>query len=310
MKTIATTLIAVAALLCAVPTAALAQEESSSRIETISLRVYKLQHVDTKSAEKALQRLLFDRVQMFADARTQQLLVQASDRVHGQIEQLIEAIDLRATADSSPSNEFQTRVIRLQHRSVRSVLPTFEMHNVGISAIEATNSLVVRGTKTELDEFERVLQMIDIELPAMQLECWILEAGATQKIASHPELSALENELAKTGLRDYGVLSHTLIRGTSGERFTSEQDFIRRRIAELGLAGTVHLTNNGGVRLQLLVEMSLTLDTGTDENPPGQGSYSLSTELKTQTDRLVVVGLAPTGGETQKPLVLVLRIRD
>ena len=296
-------------------TAPLAQAQVESgtnqpRIESATFELYPLQHVDASDAAKTLDKLISHRIRVVPDRRTNQIFVSAPVRIHNEIRTLLEHIDVRVSNPNPDTDELQTRVFRLKHRSVRSVIAIFNMHDTTISAIEATNSIVARGTPKELGEVERVIQTIDIELPSMQLECWILESGAAQKVAAHPELAPIQRELEKTGLRDYGVLSHTLIRGASGEQFSSEQDFIRRRIAQLGLGGTVHLTGDGNARLQLSIEMSLALDNGTEEEPPGAGSYSLTTELKSQTNRLVVVGLAPTGGETQKPLVLVLRVKE
>ncbi len=280
------------------------------RVEGERPHAYALKHVSPPHAQEMLRGLIDGRVRMVADDRTGNLLVVASDRLHQQIADLIAMFDLPAAQPAEGEQKEVTRVFTLKHRSIESILVALsELQPILVSAIKATNSLIARGTPEELADLESVIGTLDIESAGIELECWILAHGGDHRIIDDPTLAPLERELAKTGLDGYAIFSHMTVRGISGEKFRTSQTFDERRVRNTMLSGKVHLSSGENARLAFDLKATLGLEeSDPDDRSPPVGTFSLSTELKTQIGKLVVVGLAPTGNEASKPLVLVLRV--
>ena len=279
---------------------------SRGKVEIQRAAAYPLEYVAPQHAQEMLEGLLELPVRVVADARTNRLFVVTNDPTHKQISELISMFDV--PAPQHPDDISMSRVIQLKNRTIESILPTLETMPGGIvSAISATNSLIAYAPPAELDALEALVRTLDVEAESIELECWILSADSKSKIADDRTLAPLERELAKTGLTGYGTLSHMTVRGLSGEKFRSRQEFRDRRVRETNLSGKVHLSNESGARLSFDLRVLLE-STDTEGAATIEGSFSISTELKTEIGKLVVVGLAPTGDEKTKPLVLVMRV--
>lgn len=116
-----------------------------------------------------------DKFSINAEARSNSLIVSASERIMEEIEQLIEQLDV-------DTEETDVRSVPLVHvRAVEAVAqlkPIIERLNtirqvpkesqVSISAIDRNNSVMVVGTPKDLEEIERLVRELDVELTEEQ----------------------------------------------------------------------------------------------------------------------------------------------
>jgi len=303
------------ALLAIVPVAPpLAAQEPARpipRIESVRAAAYPLAHADPMELVGVLS-ALFDgmepAVRISGDRRTNTVVVFAADSVHRHVQDLIGTLDREVESEQGSE---ETRIIRVQHHPIDSLTQVAGLHRLEVALARETNSFIVRGRTAELDRFAATLAALDVDTPAIELEGWILESGRGDPLEEHAELAPLAAELARTGLTGYGASSRWSVRSLAGEEFRSSQDFKGRRLDRLTVEGRVRLVDEGrNAQISLQMEVRVALEDATAERPePGRGSFEVETTLETQPGKLVVIGLAPTGGEGSKPLVLVVRVK-
>ena len=241
------------------------------------------------------------------DERTGSVIVLAGESVHRHIRELVDQLDRKVEGDA-PRQE--TRIIRPKHISIDQLTHVMNMHRLSTALDRATNAVIVRGESREIEELEQTIAALDIESATLQLECWLLEHDKGRPVDQDSDLSALATELARNGLEKYGIFSHTSVRSLAGRQFSSQQSFQNRRLRHLSLKGELRLADGGRtVQIEIGLQTQLELSSGAESGPTdASGSFSLETVLETQPGKLVVIGLAPTGDETTRPLVLVLRV--
>ncbi len=280
------------------------------RREALRVVAYPLESANPDETQNLLESLFHGDgplVRITSDARTNTVIVYAPDSVHTHVRDLIGTLD-RPVKQTQVEMETETRVLIFQHITVDSLRPVVQLHNVQIATNAATNSLIVRGKTVEIERVVQTLRAIDVETPSVELECWLLESGRGTQIGDHVELKGLAPELARAGLEGFGVFSHMAVRSLAGEKFDSSQSFVNRRLRNMALGGVVRLVDQGKTaQIGIGISISMQLDELVDSK--SSGSFQLNTELSTQPGKLVVVGLAPTGDESAKPLVLVLRVK-
>jgi hypothetical protein len=313
-----TAIAAIAALALSFPAAPAAAQEAAKplpRVESVRACPYTLAHSDP-SEISGLLLALFDgqepAVKITGDRRTNTMVVFATESVHRHIQELLGTLD-REVGGEQGSEE--TRIIRVQHQSIESLAPVAELHRIQYALARATNSFIARGRSTDLDRFAATIAELDVDTPAIELEGWILEAGRGEPVEKHAELAPLAAELARSGLGGYGASSRWSIRSLAGEEFRTSQEFQGRRLDRLVVEGRVRLVDEGrNAQVSLEIEVRTTLEDPSDlateeESAPPRGVFEVETTLETQPGKLVVIGLAPTGDEKSKPLVLVVRVK-
>lgn len=248
-------------------------------------------------------------VRVSSDERTNTVVVFGPESVHGHVAVLLETLDRKI---ETGSDRAETRIIPLRHNPIDTLREVVTLHQVSVAMNRATNSYIVRGTTSEIDRLEQSLTELDVPRTAVEVDCWILEQGRGSAVAEDPDLSAIEATLRKAGLEGYGVLSRTRVAGIAGEPFESGQSFQNRRLRSISLDGTVRLVDDGRIaQMDFGLTLQMNLEDA-DQTFPGpsqaSGTVQVQTELRTEPGKLIVAGLAPTGDENSKPLVVVLRI--
>jgi len=292
-----------------------AQEQpkpAAAAAEPVHTCPYTLAHADPRETAGVLLALFQGQepaVRITCDDRTNTIIVFATEPVHRHIQSLLETLDRKVAVEQG--NE-ETRIIRVQHHPIDSFTQVAELHHIEFALARATNSFIARGRTAELDRFAATLAALDIDTPAIELEGWILEFERGEPIEKVPDLAPLAAELARSGLVCYCMSSHWSVRSLAGERFRSHQEFQGRRLDKLTIEGQVRLVDEGrNAQIALGVEVRVLFAAAAVETAVDQrGSFQVETTLETQPGKLVVVGLAPTGDEQSKPLVLVVRVKQ
>lgn len=279
--------------------------------ESVHTCPYTLAHADPNQTANLLLELFAGqepKVRITCDSRTNTIIVFATESVHRHIQSLLETLDRKVTSDLGSE---ETRIIRVEHHPIDSLAQVAELHHIEFALARATNSFIARGRAAELDRFAATLAALDIDTPAVELEGWILEHDRGEPIEKVPDLAPLSAELARSGLVGYGMSSRWSVRSLAGEMFRSHQEFQGRRLDKLTVEGQVRLADAGRTaQISLGVEVRVRFsEAAVDIAEDQRGSFQVETTLETQPGKLVVVGLAPTGDDQSKPLVLVVRVK-
>jgi len=242
------------------------------------------------------------RVRVVADDRSNSIVVQAPQGVHAAISRLLAAIDVPAD-----DTDVQSEVIPLRYVAARDVekVVSLQLSREGRAAFnQHPNSVFVNDHRANLDRVRSVLARLDVPRPTLRIRCWILAHDSGAPVRGHETVGVLDGELSKLGLTDYGVISEAAVSTVESTDFTLQQSFQARALRQLGLSGDLRLLDEGRVAsLDLNVSLQLQY-----EHEDDRGIINLQSTLTAPLGHFVVAGLAPTGHEGSKPVVLVIRV--
>ncbi len=299
---IAAPLFAMSLTLSAPATVASAQTQSSDELIT---KVFSLKHASAAGVMGVIGNLMVGSPGTLAvDDRTNSILVRSTHSHCENISKLITQLDRPAENGKAGT---ETRVIAVRFRSASALERVVKMHlgREGQFAInQRTNSIVINDNPRNIDKIIEVITRLDVDPRALRLECWLLGSGQGTPTADHPAVAPIGVELKQMGLTNYGVFSHAAVRALEGHEFKLEQNFSDRQLRMLALSGDIRLSQDTG---QAIVNLSAGLRMDLDgEN--AETSINLTTTVKSRVGDLVLLGLAPTGNDDSKPIVLVVRI--
>jgi len=300
-------ILAAALLLVAIPAAAQAPDERPAlRYE---FRTYAIQHAEAEDVAGLLSRLLqgLD-FRAVADARVNQLIVATSSGGHEQVGDMVQRLDVPVTRVSTPT--YETRILTPRHRPADAFLKSLEMQlsQVGKLALDGRrNAIVVRDSTDRVEELERLLNDLDVAPQSLSLQFLVLGPGGNP-IGKVLDASRVVEELRSLGLDGYGIVGRAAVRTVEHSSFEAAGQFAKGMIS---INGRVRLQTPNRVA-EVSLEASIAIESGrSQEGERTQGfrrsEAQIETTLNVPVGHLMVVGLAPAGGEASEPLVLVVR---
>ena len=149
-----------------------------------------------------------------------------------------------------------------------------------------------------------VIAELDVDSGSLRIECWLLGHGQGDAIGDHHELSRIGGELSRMGLDGYGVFSHAAVTTLDGHEFNLSQVFSNRKLLMLEIQGNARIS---AATEQAILGLSAALKLSLD-GTHGETSINLSTTVKSRVGDLVLLGLAPTGNDDSRPIVMVVRV--
>jgi type II secretory pathway component GspD/PulD (secretin) len=228
------------------------------------------------------------------DERTNSLIVKGVQEQIFDIAKLLQSIDTPAA--EAPGNQPEVHLFRLHHADPALVEDAlrliFPAKDAGRFFVEREQRLVVIYSRGELlNVAKALLSRLDEAPPAglSNLEfqvrvVWLSGASADDKLAKllPKEFETLEADLVKLGLDRPSVARQLMA------RFTPKQPF---EIGGDGPAGSTW-TVSGRLSDQAMLDLTLTVSDKSAKAKPG---VLLRTQVKLTSDRIMLVGAAPTG---------------
>ena len=182
------------------------------------VQLYQVKNADPEDLAKQLTDLFpADSVKIKSDERLQALLViSQSDRMIFEVIQMATRLDLEA-----PKGAGDVRVYYLEHSDAKEMAETlnklFEKQKsknpkeeLSIVPVEATNSLVVTGTRTMWEEVLAILEKLDIFRAQVMVEAVIVEVNMNFNKSIGLNLSQLGGDIGG-GKSAFGLISDPLL---------------------------------------------------------------------------------------------------
>lgn len=194
----------------------------------------------------------------------------------------------------------ETAIIECKHRRAQELAEgaAVQLSNLGKLAIDdARNTLVVRDRASNVEAVRDLVAALDQPTAKMIVEFHVLgHEGAAGGFGA--DLQAQIDELGLTG---YGIVSHTMVRTTEGEKFAISESNNYRELSIRGKVKSNDRDNEASLEFSLDIEQR-------DEDESSK--VRLQTTLRVPLGDRSIVGIAPTGEDGSLPLVLVVRVRS
>ncbi|MEM7167062.1 MAG: secretin N-terminal domain-containing protein [Planctomycetota bacterium] len=227
---------------------------------------------------------------------TRALLVRCNPDKMKEVRIALKKLDIPAITP----RETTTAIVKCSNRRADELAESakVQLTKMGKIAVDnARNTIVVRDTAQRVDAIRDLVTALDRPTAKMTVEFHIL--GPDGAPLENGGLGAsLQRELDELGLKGYGIVSHTMVRTIEGDEFYITEDNAYR---ELSIQGKVKVNENSR---DADLEFSLNIEQKQAEN---RSRVQLRTSLRAPLGDRSIVGIAPTGEDGSRPLVLVAR---
>ena len=285
----------VSALFSASPAVATAPLVCQEEEDAYEVRAYRLQSADPHTVIDQIQALLEpDFYSCVTDERTNQIFLRARPETLDTVAGLIEKLDIRVR----DRRTLQTEIISPTYRSAKDFSGVIKLHlskDGQLVIDEDRNMAVVRDTPEVIEAAREVVAKLDQPVLDLQLQFMIL-GPSSQPLPETAQMARVAEELKGLGLVGYGVICRAGVVTQENSQFS---------VNGVNASGTLMVTG----RIHLLPredKVALALDMGL--NGPN-GEAEVSTKVKMPLNHVVILGVAPAGGEPGQPLILVTQAR-
>lgn len=263
-----------------------------------SLEVIAVKFAHAARIAQVLQHTFEDEhLHVVVDDRSNRVILQAEPHLIRSAKSLIASLDLERK--EAPRDTEETVIIQAQHRSARDLAKTIQPLIGGSLVVDSTrNVLLIQASAGEIEAVRKLLAVLDKSPAMLTFEFYVLGPGGAS-IESTPGNGHVSEELQRLGLKNYGILSRTLVRTLERAQFSVRESDTNRTME---MDGNAHLEEDGR-RVSLSLQLELQRRTN-----DGNSQVRLETNLRLPLQDRVVVGMASAGGDDGQPLVLVSRV--
>lgn len=263
-----------------------------------SLEIVVVRHANADELAKMLMRAFPSHFHAMADPRTQRLILQAtSSSVMESARKLIAELDIPVPGASGTS----TVVLQLRHRKAADLLDVVRVRlsPTGRVATEhARNALVVRDLESNVESVRKLVENLDVAPGRAAIELLVL--GPNGSALEGAQAQHLGVELERLGLAGYGVVSRLMVLAVEGEQFAVEEGNTFRKLSILGKLDIQDVSSSALLNLGVDLEK---------QSQNGVSTVQFQSTLNIPLGDQAIVGLAPTGEDGAKPLVLVVSVK-
>ncbi len=292
-------------LLGTLPSTLCAQDGQGNGIEELVIKTYALEHARASDVAGVLESVIIGNFRIVPEMRTNRLIVSAGASLHAKMVDTITTLD-RPVKQAAVAPGTVTEILTPRHRPVSALLETLQMNlsrGGRIVADEARNAIVVRDEADNVRSVKALMNDLDVASRGLSLQFLILGPGG-QDMSKVPDAKKVTSELESLGLSGYGIRGRAAVRSVEMSKFGAEGMFDRGMVS---IDGRVRLVPDGGIaELDLRAKISLDIEVE-DARKMVPAVAQITSTLRVPLGHLVVVGLAPAGGEPSEPLVLVVR---
>ena len=300
-------------MLNAVSTFLLAQEAEKERAsdENIQFTIFHLKNVDAGEVQNVIEVLLGDAsgFRCIAEGKNR-LIVAATPKQLDTIQAVLKELDqLR-------NDEVLIKVFALQYTDSSTVALLLQqlVGNVTIAVDARTNSIVATGSAEDLEVIEAILKRLDMQQRAPRADhfgtftsyifelFWLIEAGdgddpdAARLRKPDQRIGEAVAELERQGFSEVRQVGHVRVVVKSGGQFRVRS---AASLGELEVQGELKQTQEK--RLEVLLDIRISREKSE--------IASLSTEITTQPDHNVVIGIAgTTPDQPERRSAFVIRV--
>jgi hypothetical protein len=285
---------------------ALAQADDAEEREEI--RVLPIRHAHVTHAFEVLNEFVGDAV-IYADQRSNSLIVNAIPSVHQRIKALVGMVDV--AVEEEVVDDSSVQAFPLMHTHADGNLTGTLMSILGSRGLRVandpfSNQIIARGSKVTLAELGRVIQSID--KPRADAEAagtgqlqvrllWLVDKLGEQGRLIPADLNPVLAELKGLGIEGLRLAAQTVVRATTGRPFNTRFAAVLQAPWDVqfeGMAGT-----DAAVR-----QIDLQIEARPNDGP---GGVDLHTTIVTVTGHYVVLSANPIEGLQS---VFVVQVTD